>query len=529
MWVPSYIRESGLDNLGQLFKPRPIHTTGEKMSYSFTNTVPWRTAIILIVASFVLASCSTIPASPNQIERLFNTSPIGTTFRFGPILAKINRQDRRGTLYRWAFEKSDDAERRRVLQQSIAETVSIANVEFKEISDRARIAKWNLKLSAATKISIFNFAAIENSFIQESFDKLRDGTKLPPPILSIDFTRATIELDAAAFNSWQTYLSNNPSEDGFCAYFVGAPCSILLREATKDHNHQKFKESIEKSQEILRLPQFQESASIIADFLEFRDEWRRRILRAEARIYTAPAEFSPQVDPVGNLYISNKDLADLTPKQFDLILAHEAAHIIALEYDQYVAALVTALINLQNPANTEKMPLKNMLRSLRNMDEMLVDSIAVAHFDFGIDDVKIYADLIQRLESESEPRTNGLLTLAQLRASGADLRAIPLRRMFARFRHCFGLDFRLPNPPISKFGDTKLQEQQYRNSLNEYLTSYTIERSIEMLTQEYPIDATALRSTISKGLDELMCARIPIPINSNTTVVLMVPGLTLDD
>jgi hypothetical protein len=362
--------------------------------------------------------------------------------------------------------------------------------------------KWNEKLKTIANYPLIQTSNLLNIPV-EDLDKLNKLLNADiPPAIEIDISTKKYSISKPALKEWAVFTKDYPELENSCMYNgTKIRCSEML-------DSPEIYKYIEDMVSLFKESSFQEIANLFFIYVRFEHNIQESFKSEGRRVYIVKSsDFSPQVDFLGNLYIPKNFETLYTQREQDLVMNHEAAHVANFSID-YILALSNDFkkaIKLDS-----EMSFNRLISISRQTDEMLVDLIAAAEFSMDSKELKLMANILNRLEPTIREREEGLILLGDL----TNLSIKPSELL----QNKLDLMLHKPNQFTERVNKLKLRTSRartlamkYREALIKY-TIYRLPSYIVGMTDDYSkVDLITTKAEVERELLLNACTSLNFP------------------
>lgn len=380
-----------------------------------------------------------------------------------------------------------NALQKQLLEKNNAESASIRKMSATDPRSKA----WTEAIIRTNEAYKSIETASKSGTIQSMFNQRK---LLPAIYLRMDNKSSEINVDS--IEQWKTFLGNHKEMEITCNFLDPINCLELVENADKAVNYwnKGWSEGVYEKKEELKLVvemkiSFAESQRILE---KSRYQQKNIFIVNELR-------FSPQIDVLGNLYLPSNFYEEFSQEDQNLILAHEAAHVVnnqnvdlPLLYKEQLLIYRRAILkhqkncgdsNVRNvyDESTINNGIIRMASRFRNSDEIGADLLAIYAHELDPKRILRLYDLLNVYESPVNSRKKVLEATANLVSSGRSVKGILLARQENSNRAC---DDRRINEYKNSWSLNKSPEAtSVRDALTEY-SAFLLPNNIIQLSGE---------------------------------------------
>jgi len=311
-----------------------------------------------------------------------------------------------------AFDATSESRQRSVFEKTIAHAGwRGASVDLLPKYSETTL-RWNSKIQRA-------IANIKKSVPGETLKSFFSGQEVLSfanadigAAVRIHLTSAKVTADPRAARLWIRAAATSELGQAFCAaerVRSNEECAEKIAAQVRVDRIEEEVAYLIRNEKSLR-----SMANQIHHTVRFFDHAERQAVMNTHRVYVFNEAASPRVDALGNLYIGRDFIRSVSQDQIDLVLSHEAIHVVQQTSDQVSAMGLGLMQAAQIPSDPDAL-LERFFIANRFPDESLIDLMAVDLFEMDSESIRRYSLLLKRLEPEAAERVEMLDALATIR------------------------------------------------------------------------------------------------------------------
>ena len=375
------------------------------------NLIRW---IFLLLACVLISSCAALTRDPSDdVFDLVKVDSAAGCVTIGPFQACEGIKTIHQSIPWQIFDPTNNQRQQDVHAKLIGAMLWDGERTKRLPSSEQLVRQWHSVLALAIKSHQRKmFSSRMDANTQNLIASFR-GINIPPAA-KIDLQNRSIQIDRLLAQRWVAEVGARPELDGLCKRDeVPVSCKRMLGELLEDDG---FASYVAEARKIVASPEGSRLIGMLVSYLTFQKQSMAWMSSATQRVYVVDeGRASPQIDILGNLYIPKALLPRLTSDQLEIVLVHEAAHVVSLEVDKLTAVLLEVQKSMEGkvPSSADSV-FDKLMREIRTPHEMHVDLVAVEYFSLPPEKIALYAALLEELETISSARTEGLLALGEL-------------------------------------------------------------------------------------------------------------------
>ncbi len=363
--------------------------------------------------------------------------------------------------------------------------------------------RWHSMLATAAQAHL---NATANRSIDKNVQNLIDTLKEVrlSPAIKVDLQASEIRVNRVEADRWISAVGSEPKLDASCTRNgVSTSCKAMLANLLDDDD---FVGTIGEFRKFIRTEEGRGLISMLVTSLHFLKQSTDWMNSGVQRVYTVKKiGDSPQIDILGNLYIPEELLARLSASQLNIVLTHEAAHVINLEVDKLSAIVLEAQKAINHKSeSTENALFAKVLKAARMPNEMLIDLTAAEYFSLTPSQLRQHADLLGELEGLPSARRDGLLAMSELVSLSIPASDIAHALSYATNVACQrdGDHHQsvLEPPKFALTATSRPPFEQYRIATSAYSANFAARRLIDMAGNKASLDEQNVSKQIHNAL-----------------------------